>query len=325
MGVSHVRIQGARPVSPVDAEAPDKTEGDKMSSLNIDIDIDIAELNATGRDRRAHPGSDFPSTLVDNDRPVVASESTKLDAGNKFPAYHKYWDAELQAYKCLNAFVAQNPGWLPEFAGVALAGGRVLPQRMTQAQLNDQVTAMLDRVKDRGSRASEIINQDGADGAISCWLNLLAIDPVRNPATNLLVRVGRRVGEHVVMCLKDEFKSPRPSQLCLALYPLIDAPATPSFPAGHALQAYLISYLLADSLPSLPQHAMAMTDLENATGLLFDIAARVSDNRVVAGIHYPVDIAAGKAVAIACFEKLRTLGDVVTLQGGVREEFSQYA
>jgi membrane-associated phospholipid phosphatase len=137
--------------------------------------------------------------------------------------------------------------------------------------------------------------------------------------------VGRRVGEHVVMCLKDEFKSPRPSQLCLALYPLIDAPATPSFPAGHALQAYLISYLLADSLPSLPQHAMAMTDLENATGLLFDIAARVSDNRVVAGIHYPVDIAAGKAVAIACFEKLRTLGDVVTLKGGVREEFSQYA
>jgi hypothetical protein len=65
-------------------------------------------------------------------------------------------------------------------------------------------------------------------------------------------------------------------------------------------------------LPRQPQE-LAMTGLENVTGLLFDIAARVSDNRVVAGIHYPVDIAAGKAVAIACFEKLRTLGDASSM------------
>ena len=62
------------------------------------------------------------------------------------------------------------------------------------------------------------------------------------------------------MCLKVDFKSPRPSQLCPAITPMIDPPATPSYPAGHAVQAYLISLLLAYSfsdpraLTNLPQH-----------------------------------------------------------------------
>jgi membrane-associated phospholipid phosphatase len=183
---------------------------------------------------------------------------------------------------------------------------------------------ILNRVKDRASRASEILVQDGAEGAIGCWLNILGIDPVRHPATNLLLRIGRRIGEHVVMCLKDHFKSPRPPQLSLAIYPLVNPPATPSFPAGHAVQSYLISYLLAYSLKNLPQHQLPDAP-EDAKGLLFDLAARVADNRVVAGIHYPVDIDAGRAVAIACFNKLKKLDSIIELQAEVAKELKQYA
>src|SRR5215468_6321849 len=99
------------------------------------------------------------------------------------------------------------------------------------------------------------------------------------------VRVGRRIGEHVVMCLKGYFGSPRPSQLCPAITPMIDPPATPSFPAGHAVQSYLISYLLGYSLRNLPLHYMPPSPAD-ATGPLFDLAARVSENRIVAGVHY---------------------------------------
>lgn len=218
-----------------------------MSSLNIDIDIDIAQLNAStgsGTNRRAHPGSDLPNAWVDRSKATLAKEKETNDDKNDdtikryYPEYHEYWDADLQSYKYLNDFLVQNKDWLAEFAGVA-EYGRKRPQRMNRKELEEQITDIRNRVKDRASRASEIINQDDAEGAISSWLNLLGIDPARNRATNLMVRVGRRVGEHVVMCLKAHFKSPRPSQLCLAINPLIDAPTTPSFPAGHALQAYL--------------------------------------------------------------------------------------
>jgi acid phosphatase (class A) len=199
---------------------------------------------------------------------------------------------------------------------------------MDQAQLNQEILKILDLALEREDRFAEVIDQDDGDGAINYWLGLLNIDPPRHPATNLMIRVGRRVGEHVVMCLKGYFRSPRPSQLCPAIAPMIDPPATPSFPAGHAVQAYLISYLLAGSLPNLPQHDIS--NLDDPKGVLFDLAKRVSQNRIVAGIHYQTDIDAGKAVAIACFRALQQVGSVWTdpktsLKEGVKKDFSQYA
>jgi len=156
---------------------------------------------------------------------------------------------------------------------------------------------------------------------------MLQISPARNPAAYLMLRVGRRIGEHVVMCLKGQFRSPRPSQLSPAIVPMIDPPATPSFPAGHAVQAYLMSYLLAYSLPKIPQQHLS--DVDAAKGPLFELAYRVSENRIVAGVHFQSDIDAGRAVGIECFKALtevRSLWDESTgLRAKVRAEFPQYA
>ena len=206
---------------------------------------------------------------------------------------------------------------------------------MTEAELKGEILSILNLALERENRFLEVIEQDDGDGAINYWLGLLGIDPARHPATYLMVRVGRRVGEYVVMCLKDQFRSPRPSQLCPSIMPMIDAPATPSFPAGHAVQSYLISYLLAGSLPKLPNHDL--NDVENPTGALFDLAARVSQNRIVAGIHYQTDIDAGKAVARECYKQLQTVTSLwgnkakgqkdedAPLQYRVGKEFPQYA
>jgi membrane-associated phospholipid phosphatase len=157
------------------------------------------------------------------------------------------------------------------------------------------------------------MDQDDADGATNYWFGTLQVSPSRHPATYLMVRVGRRIGEHVVMCLKGRFRSPRPSQLCPGIVPMIDPPSTPSFPAGHAVQAYLISYLLAYSLPKLPQQYAPEDNLDAASGVLFDLAERVSVNRIVAGLHYPTDIIAGRAVGIACFKALTRIGSLWSL------------
>jgi hypothetical protein len=48
----------------------------------------------------------------------------------------------------------------------------------------------------------------------------------------LMVSIGRRIGEFVVMCLKGTYMSPRPSQLAPAITPMFDPPVPPAFPAG---------------------------------------------------------------------------------------------
>ena len=148
------------------------------------------------------------------------------------------------------------PGGARNYCTVATTAPFQTPQSMTQAALQDQAVQILQLALERDNRFSEIIDQDDGEGAINYTLGMLKIDPARNPATNLMVRIGRRIGEQVAMCLKGDFMSPRPSQLCPAITPMIEPPATPSFPAGHAVQSYLIAYLLGYCLQKLPQHSL---------------------------------------------------------------------
>jgi len=147
---------------------------------------------------------------------------------------------------------------------------------------------------EREKRHAEIVDQHGAEGAIKYWLRMLDITPATAPATNQLIRIGRRLGEHVVMCLKEHYHEARPSQVCPAIMPLIEVPATPSFPAGHALQSHLISKCL-----EVAKRA------RNQPEMLFALSRRVAQNRIVAGLHYPLDNDAGVIAANECFRMLK--------------------
>ena len=122
---------------------------------------------------------------------------------------------------------------------------------------------------------------------------MLEITPATAPATYQLIRIGRRLGEHVVMCLKEYYREARPSQVCPAIMPLIEVPAHPSFLAGHALQSHLISKCL-----EVAKRA------RNQPEMLFELSRRVAQNRIVAGLHYPLDNDAGELAAEECFKML---------------------
>jgi PAP2 superfamily len=240
--------------------------------------------------------------------------------------YSEYWDPDLQSYMYLQDFVKEQPDIIDRCKTVATRFG-VPSQKMDGDRLENEVRHILDLAPEREERFMEVMDQDNADDAVNYWLGMLQISPARNPAAYLMLRVGRRIGEHVVMCLKGHFRSPRPSQLSPALVPMIDPPATPSFPAGHAVQAYLMSYLLAYSLPNIPQQRLS--DIDAAEGPLFELAYRVSQNRIVAGVHFPTDIVAGRAVSMECFKALTEVrsvwDDSIGLRAKVQAEFPQYA
>lgn len=313
-----------------------------MSVLDFNFNFDAGVPPPVGAALRFRPryNTDLESKLVDLSNPADLVPPPLAGGPPNYPPFHPNWDADLQAYMHLDKFLGTvTSGWRSTYATVARNSGPP-PQELTQNQLGGQVLRMLELALEREDRFAEIIDQDDADGAINYWLGMLKIDPARHPATNLMVHVGRRIGEHVAMCLKGDFRSPRPSQLCPAVTPMIDPPVTPSFPAGHAVQSYLISYLLAYSFANvagqthLPQHVLPAANstlavfLAQATrprGPLFDLAGRVSQNRIVAGVHYPVDIRAGRAVATQAFIDLQGVPSIWgSLRNQVRGEFPQY-
>ena len=219
--------------------------------------------------------------------PIIPANAVDM----RFPAY---WDAELRAYEYLNEFLIALPRTGASGSPPRCRTYLTSPHTMGAGPL----TARGDpdarpRPRPPGPRSSEIINQHNGEGAIGYFLGMLMIDPARMPAANLLIRVARRIGEHISMCLKAEFRCPRPSQLCSAIVPMIDPPATPSFPAGHSLQAQLIARcLLAATPPMQPAH------------LVTDLATRIGENRIIAGVHYPQDHLVGQTVANWCSAQL---------------------
>ena len=229
----------------------------------------------------------FPAQLPPDATPAEKDAYLRDKKAANGRGFRAFWDAELRSSIYLNEFVTRNTDWLPTLIDV------VKPLYIQlQDKKDEQLRAMLARSDEREPRFAEIIDQHGGEGALKYWLGTLAIDP-STPATYQLVHVARRIGETVVMCLKEHFGEARPSQVCPVIAPMIDPPVTPSFPAGHALQSHLISTLVKASDRAL-----------NQGNTLFVLSRRVAENRTIAGLHYPLDNEAGVEAAERVFAML---------------------
>lgn len=88
----------------------------------------------------------------------------------------------------------------------------------------------------------------------------------------------------VTFTMKKRFNRVRPSIMKKELGHAIEIPAHPAYPSGHAIGAYTMAYLLQELDPS------------SAKDYLKD-AQRISENREIAGLHYPSDSEAGRLIA----------------------------
>jgi hypothetical protein len=131
------------------------------------------------------------------------------------------------------------------------------------------------------------------------------------PWTRDLVEIAQHVGQFQAMHYKRSFNRPRPSQYSPALLPPVDPPGHPSFPSGHATEAYLTALCLAKVMPPAAS-APAMTKPKPGappvaipdSSPLQRMAQRIARNREVLGLHFPSDSAAGKKLAEESFKIL---------------------
>ncbi|MBG6176876.1 acid phosphatase (class A) [Labrenzia sp. EL_208] len=86
--------------------------------------------------------------------------------------------------------------------------------------------------------------------------------------------------------VKGIYDYPRPFEISSAVEPLGDARPVASYPSGHSIRAVVYARLLAEIYPEKSNELM-------------DLATRIGHGRVVAGVHYPMDVSEGQKLGHA--------------------------
>jgi acid phosphatase (class A) len=128
---------------------------------------------------------------------------------------------------------------------------------------------------------------------LAAWGEVLGdVDPATHPRTVALLAQAQKDAKAIADPLKKRFERPRPFLADQRVRPAIALETTGSFPSGHATRGVLFALLLAEVRPDLRDALLARGRLAG-----FD--------RVIGGVHYPSDVAAGQRLGQALFDQLR--------------------
>jgi hypothetical protein len=235
--------------------------------------------------------------------------------GNRFNIFR--WEALPRQEACLfdllsNLQFAQGSMWrMPAYP---TANGAQAPQPFkvitltcpNESFIRRHVTRVLARTPERGDRLPEILVQ--ADDLWPFWTTVTNLDPTCVPRTFELIQLARRFATSVVMRLKHEFACARPADVSAQVQPVIPTPGHGSWPSGHATIAYMAADLFALLLPG-GEGSEVHQQLER-------LAYRIADNRVVAGVHFPMDSVAGCLLGqtLAAYFHAACTGDAASIK-----------
>jgi acid phosphatase (class A) len=108
----------------------------------------------------------------------------------------------------------------------------------------------------------------------------------RAPRTAALATSACRQSATITAAAKRRWNRPRPFLASSSVRPVVKNATEGAYPSGHATCGYLWAIMLGEILPE-------------RRDALFARAIRYGENRVVGGVHYPSDVAAGRASAVA--------------------------
>jgi len=166
--------------------------------------------------------------------------------------------------------------------------------RPQKATFEAQIPMVLSWAELRNERATEIMAQ--IDPPYAFWSSIIYMHPERTKRTFELVNMVLQFCVYVEMRFKHALACWRPVEYNAQVQPMITTPGHGAFPSGHATQAHAVAYVLKALLKlNNTDHAKAIDQLDRQ-------AARISTNRVVAGVHFPVDSMAGRMLGVALGE-----------------------
>jgi hypothetical protein len=177
-----------------------------------------------------------------------------------------------------------------------LSGGNLIAEIGRPDQTKTFVAQMpmvLSWAELRYERATEILAQ--IDPQYAFWSSIVYLHPDRTKRTFELINILLQFCVYVEMRFKHALGCWRPVEYNAEVQPMITTPGHGTFPMGHGTQAYAVAYVLKKLLNLDPSFPTVIEQLERQ-------AARIATNRVIAGVHFPVDSMAGRMLGTALGE-----------------------
>jgi hypothetical protein len=140
---------------------------------------------------------------------------------------------------------------------------------------------------DRGSEIRTQINTQ-----LPYWADALNLRPQRHPYTMLLLEMMWAYIGTVSLKIKSVFECRRPSEYDPSIQTAVTPPWHSSFHSGHSAEAWFFN----QTLQRLVMDGLQPARQEELKQRLNRLSWRVGDNREVAGVHFAVDSAAGRAL-----------------------------
>ncbi len=169
----------------------------------------------------------------------------------------------------------------------------LLPPVPDAAATRQELDALLELQSHR-SEAACLAAADDANKKLARFAGALGLmvdakDP-RLEATARMLDDLRTLQERITSRVKDATNRPRPFRQDARLTPCIERPLTDSYPSGHAAFGMAAALLLADMVPERRVELLAR-------------GMEYGEQRVVGGVHFPSDVAAGRTAGtiIAAF------------------------
>ena len=180
----------------------------------------------------------------------------------------------------------QNMDWT---AGAVTAVARIAELvRPPPIVFSGQVPLVKGWASLREERAAEILAQ--IDNTFAFLASVVYLHPARTPRTFELLAIAIQMAVNVEMRVKHALACYRPSELSPQIQPMLTTPGHGSLPSGHATQAYVTVHVLKRLLNLRPgTHDNEILQLDRQV-------ARIATNRVIAGVHFPLDSIAGRAL-----------------------------
>ena len=152
----------------------------------------------------------------------------------------------------------------------------------------------------RNERATEILAQ--IDPQYAFWSSIVYMHPDRTKRTFELINMLLQFCVYVEMRFKHALACWRPVEYNAQVQPMITTPGHGTFPSGHATQVHAVALraeIAAEAQSGEPRDTAKMIEQLDRQ------AARIATNRVVAGVHFPVDSMAGRMLGVALGRVLR--------------------
>lgn len=199
-------------------------------------------------------------------------------------------------FEILSSLRFSSAGGKEDAAGtLSVRGGNIIqvfrptPDEILECQLS-HVFGYAELRRDRASEIHAQLSEFVSFFDSTCDLNL----ENRRFTLELLTAL-RAILVPTQMRVKHALALPRPVDFSPQIMPMIQTPGHSSFPAGHAVEAFAFAMVLAELTAEREKQLYPSVDpsYRPLRDQLMRVAARISVNRVVAGVHFPVDIAAG--------------------------------